>query len=145
MASVMTPLWVVTNSTISCRAARFTSFHFRSDRGSATKSNRTQHCRIFCTNSSSRSFDVASAARNSENITACGNYATLHYTTVQTVYSYGKQFTVNWPLLTPSSEHYIYPLCWNSVTGSIGVTVCTTTYQPNTHSSADGNTNTANY
>lgn len=59
----MTPLWVVTNSTISCSAARFTSFHFRSERGSATKSKRTQHCRIFCTNSSSRSFDVASATR----------------------------------------------------------------------------------
>ena len=70
---------------------------------------------------------------------------TLHYTTLHFGYSYGKQFTVNWPILTPTSEHYIHQLCWNSATGSIGVTICTPTYQPNNHSCADGNTNTANY
>lgn len=51
MGSVMTfRLWVI-YSTISLRAARFTSFHFRSLRGSETKSKRTQHWRSFWMNS----------------------------------------------------------------------------------------------
>ena len=56
----MTPLCEVTYSTISNKAPRLTSFHFRSLSGSATKSNRTQHCWIFCTNNSSLSAGVAS-------------------------------------------------------------------------------------
>lgn len=50
----------VTHSTISCSAVLFTSFHFRSERGSVAKSKRTQHCRSFCTKSSSLSSGAAS-------------------------------------------------------------------------------------
>ena len=60
IGSVSTPLFWVTYSTISCSAARFTSFHFKSERGSDTKSKRTQHWRIFWINSSSRSPWLAS-------------------------------------------------------------------------------------
>lgn len=56
MASVITFLFLVTYSTISCRAVRLTSFHFKSDNGSDSKSKSTQHCRSFCIKSSSLSF-----------------------------------------------------------------------------------------
>ena len=60
IGSVSTPRFVDTYSTISLSAALFTSFHLRSDRGSCTKSNNTQHCFIFCKNKSSLSPGVAS-------------------------------------------------------------------------------------
>lgn len=60
MASVTTPRLWVTNSTISFKPALFTSFHFKSLRGSWTKSKRTQHCLSFWMNSSSLSAGVAS-------------------------------------------------------------------------------------
>ena len=55
-----------TNSTISLRAALLTSFHFKSLRGSITKSNRTQHCLIFWINKSSLSAGVESGKKNSK-------------------------------------------------------------------------------
>ena len=60
ITSVITPRCEVTYSTISNNAPRLTSFHLRSLSGSATKSNRTQHCWIFCTKSSSLSAGAAS-------------------------------------------------------------------------------------
>lgn len=50
----MTPVSLVKNSTISCKAVRLTSFHFKSLNNSV-KSNKTQHCCSFCMNNSSRS------------------------------------------------------------------------------------------
>lgn len=56
IASVITFLFLVTYSTISFKAVRFTSFHFKSERGSDSKSNSTQHWRNFWMKSSSLSF-----------------------------------------------------------------------------------------
>lgn len=64
IASVITPRCDVTYSTISSNAPRLTSFHLRSLSGSATKSNKTQHCWIFWTNSSSLSAGAASERIN---------------------------------------------------------------------------------
>ena len=74
-ASVITPRFWVTYSTISLSAARLTSFHLRSERGSCTKSNSTIHWRIFCMNKSSRSAGVASTRTNKNcvNIYIVGN------------------------------------------------------------------------
>jgi len=62
MGSVMTFLLWVMNSTISLSAARFTSFHFRSLKGSEMKSKSTQHWRSFCTNNFSCSAGGTSTA-----------------------------------------------------------------------------------
>ena len=63
MGSVMTlRLWVM-YSTISLSAARFTSFHFRSLRGSDRKSKSTQHCRSFWMNSFSCSAGATSVGQ----------------------------------------------------------------------------------
>lgn len=106
MESVMTPRCDVRYSTISCRAPLFTSFHLRSDSGSETKSNSTQHCRSFWMKSSSRSAGAASAIARQTKI--C-NYLKYHYTCLPNNYSYYSVFIIKISIMCSvyTMLHYI--------------------------------------
>ena len=97
IASVMTPLFCVTNSTISLSAARLTSFHFKSLRGSCMKSNNTQHCRNFCINNSSLSAGVASGKRNNRHFVQHGLF------TAWSLVVHNCDIMLLWGLLPPCS------------------------------------------